>query len=235
MAQITVTDTGIGIDRDFLPYLFERFRQADSSITRQYQGLGLGLAIVRHLVELHGGTIRADSDGPGQGATFSVRLPITALCPEESPEEARAESPDGQDAATEPAGAASLAGLRVLVVEDEPDSRELLVAMLQQYGARADAAGSASEALQLLDEVKPDLLLSDIGLPGEDGYSLLRRVRERRPERGGRIPAIALTAYAKTEDRIRALHAGFQTHIAKPVEPDELAAVIASVAGIRQT
>jgi CheY-like chemotaxis protein len=199
--EVIISDTGIGIEPGFLPYLFERFRQEDTSTTRQCQGLGLGLAIARHLIELHGGTIRAESQGKGQGATFTVRLPVGALN-REAALETRATIEGTPEGILGQPVKGDLKGLRVLVVEDEPDSRDLLITVLQRYGAVATAAGSAAEALELLDELKPDLLFSDVGMPGEDGYALIQKVRARSPERGGRVPAVALTAYAKAEDRI---------------------------------
>ena len=213
---ITVSDTGVGMAREFLPHVFERFRQAGDSSTRQHQGLGLGLAIVRHLVELHGGGVAADSPGEGQGAAFTVRLPVTALRPADEEPEA-------------PGGRAHrrLAGVRVLVVEDDPDSRELLLLALAQQGAVTAAAASVPEALERFREHRPDLLLSDIGLPGEDGYALIRRLRALPAAEGGDVPAVALTAFAKQEDRRRALEAGFQEHVAKPVEPELLVGVLA--------
>jgi PAS domain S-box-containing protein len=226
--SVSVSDTGIGIESRFLPYVFDRFTQADSSTTRKTQGLGLGLAIVRHLVELHGGGVTAESPGPNQGATFLFRLPVAVLLKDSPaaavPAKAEEDKPTG-DGHVPP----TLAGLRVLIVEDEPDARELLVLALQRYGARTAAAGSVQEALGLLDEFRPDLLLSDLGMPEQDGYDMIRLLRARSPERCGNIPAVALTAYAKTADRVRALTSGFQAHVPKPVEPDELAAVLSNL------
>jgi hypothetical protein len=221
-AVVSVSDTGIGIDRGFLPYVFNRFQQADQSVTREHQGLGLGLAIVRHLVELHGGTICAESAGKNRGSTFFVRLPAARN---------RAVGCDQ----LRPQVQNSLAGMNVLVVEDEPDSREVLVLALQHYGASATSAGTVQDALDRLDEVQPDLLVCDIGLPGEDGYSLIRRLRARPAARGGLIPAVALTAYARVEDRTEALSAGYQDHIAKPVEAAALAEVIARLAAVSRS
>jgi PAS domain S-box-containing protein len=226
--EITVRDTGSGIDPDFLPHVFERFRQADASTTRKHGGLGLGLAIVRHLVELHGGVVQARSEGQGAGATFIVRLPIAAVHDEEQ----RA-SPDAAATTTDFASlrrAPSLAGLRVLVVDDELDARRLISTVLRQCGADVIAASSAAEALDLLARQRPDVLISDIGMPGEDGYSLIRRLRASE-NHDQRLPAVALTAYARTEDRLRALAAGFQMHVSKPVNPAELATVVGSLAG----
>jgi CheY-like chemotaxis protein/nitrogen-specific signal transduction histidine kinase len=228
-AQITVSDTGQGIHADFLPYMFDLFRQADSTITRTHGGLGLGLAIVRRVVEMHGGSVQADSDGEGQGATFTVTFPLTGLRPIEEA---------GADSTHHGAlmhgllfdGAPALKGLHVLVVDDEPETRELLVTVLSKCGAEVKASASAKDAIEALKQWPADVLVSDIGMPGEDGYDLIRKVRAMEPERGGRIPAVALTAYARAEDRLRALSAGFQMHVPKPVEPVELAAVVASFA-----
>jgi signal transduction histidine kinase len=218
--QIQVKDTGIGIRADFLPHVFERFRQADSSTTRSQGGLGLGLTIVRHLVELHGGTVRVDSGGTGQGATFSVRLPGLQVQPSSLNQPS--------SIATQPMG--SLSGLRVIAVDDDADSLALVTFILEQAGAEVTAVTSAVEALNALRQVKPDLLVSDLGMPDRDGFSLIRQIRALPAERGGRIPAIALTAYAKEEDRRQALLSGFQTHIPKPVSPEELVAVVANLA-----
>jgi PAS domain S-box-containing protein len=226
--EIIVTDTGQGISTEFVPYVFERFRQADSSITRSYSGLGLGLAIVRHLVELHGGTVRADSPGEGQGATFTVKLPLMSLRVKSD----RGERVHSSVESGEPSGNLLLLnGVRVLIVDDETDSREVLTATLEQVGAEVTAVASASEALDAITQLTPDVLVSDIGMPLEDGYSLIRKVRQLKAEQGGQIPAIALTAYARPEDRMRALAAGFQMHIAKPLEPTELVTMVASLAG----
>jgi PAS domain S-box-containing protein len=215
-AQITVKDTGKGIHPEFLPYVFEYFRQADSTTTRKFGGLGLGLAIARHLTELHGGTIHVDSPGEGLGATFTVCIPLMSTIPlaplsvEQNPE-------------------VNLNGLTVLVVDDDADLRELAEVTLQQYGARAWVAASAAEALLLLTRHHPDLLISDIGMPKIDGYMLMQQVRKLPPEQGGNIPAIALTAYAGEYDQKQALSAGFQKHIPKPVEPEALARAIATL------
>lgn len=228
--QLSVSDTGEGIAQHFLPYIFDIFRQADSTITRKHGGLGLGLAIVRHLVEMHGGTVQAESAGEGKGSVFTVRLPLAGLRQmERSPE-----GDGGQQAALMKGlhldHAPALDGLHVLVVEDEPETRDMLVAILTRCGAQVRASESAKRALETIQEWKPDVLVSDISMPGEDGYELIKKVRALGPERGGRIPAVALTAYARTEDRLRALSAGFQIHVPKPVEPAELAAVVASLA-----
>ena len=225
--EITVTDTGKGIDPEFVPYVFERFRQADSSSTRVYSGLGLGLAIVRHLVELHGGTVAAYSEGEGKGATFTVKLSLMPIRVERNPGKRVHPAVDLEVPFDQPL---ALNGVRVLIVDDEVDSRELLVAALEQFEAKVFAVGSASEALDAVSQLKPDVLVSDIGMPLEDGYSLIRKVRHLSAEQGGQIPAIALTAYARSEDRMKAIAAGFQIHIPKPVEPAELVTVVASLA-----
>jgi len=229
--EITVHDTGQGIQREFLPHVFERFRQADSSTVRSHGGLGLGLAIVRHLTELHGGTATATSPGEGQGATFTVLLPLAAIHDEKQRQTPQSEFVPaiGGKLVTHQEGA--LKGVRVLVVDDEPDARDLLRAVLSKSGAELRIAGSTREALTILNDWRPDVLVSDIGMPGEDGYELIHQVRSRSHDDGGSIPAAALTAYATAEDRLRVLTAGFQIHVGKPVEPVELVAVVASLAG----
>ena len=227
--EIAVSDTGAGIDPEFLPHAFERFRQADQKTTRHHGGLGLGLAIVRHLVELHGGTVEADSPGAGQGATFVVKLPIVPVYQEETLAGRVHQAAGGAHPAYD--CPERLDGLKVLVVDDEVDTRELLEVGIGQCGAEVVTAGSAEEALATLEETRPDLLVGDIGMPGEDGYDLIRKVRALPAGRGGKIPAIALTAYARTEDRLRALRAGYQMHVSKPVELAELVAVMASLIG----
>lgn len=220
---LRVTDTGIGIAPEFLPYIFERFRQGDSRITRLHSGLGLGLAIARSLVEQHGGVIEAHSAGPGQGSTFSVTLPLLVEAPRaQTPPERAEPASNGNGSPAVP----RLDGVRVMIVEDEKDARESLTTFLEHCGAAVTAVSSAADALAALDHSAPDVLLSDVGMPGEDGYSLIRAVRARLAERGIEVPAAALTAYVRAEDRARALQAGFDAHIAKPVEPDELATVV---------
>lgn len=226
--EIIVSDTGQGISSEFLPYVFDRFRQADATSTRRYGGLGLGLAIVRHLVEMHGGTVRADSAGEGAGATFTVQLPLMivntgALRLERIHPVAVGNSLPSEKPPT-------LEGLRVLIVDDEPDTLAMLRVMVGDFQAEVKCCSSAAEALRVLDDWKPNVLISDIEMPDEDGYQLIRKIRDRDPEDGGNIPAVALTAYARSEDRMRALSAGYQMHLAKPFEPAELAVVIASLA-----
>jgi signal transduction histidine kinase/DNA-binding response OmpR family regulator len=227
-AEITVSDNGQGINPQFLPFIFDRFRQADGSTTRKHGGLGLGLAIARHLVEMHGGTINAHSDGIDQGATFSVRLPLRTAnrATETATESSSAFIKGGQPSFL---SFPVLDGLRVLVVDDEADTRDLIATVLKRCGAEVRGCETAREALEQFEAWPPDLLVSDIGLPGEDGFSLIKKVREI-DRRGGQIPAIALTAYASPEDRLRSLSAGFQMHIAKPVDPEKLVTIIADVA-----
>jgi PAS domain S-box-containing protein len=223
--EIVVSDTGAGIKPEFLPYVFERFRQADQKTTRQYPGLGLGLAIVRHLVELHGGTVEAESPGEGLGAIFRVKLPIVPVY--QNDDLAERVHPAARDTLPSYDCPERLEGVKVLVVDDEADTRELLRIGIGQYGADVVTASSAQEALEAIEGRRPDLLVSDIGMPGEDGYELISKVRALPSGRGGEIPAIALTAYARTEDRLRALRAGYQMHVSKPVELVELVVVIA--------
>ena len=229
-AQITVADTGEGIGEEFLPYVFDRFRQADSTFARMHGGLGLGLAIVRHLVEMHGGSVSADSQGKGKGSTFTVSFPLVAMGWNGGAHLERGAN-ERQPALEQPL---ELAGLSVMIVDDERDAREVLVAMLELRGAEVIAASSAAEAVEALAHATnvslPDVLVSDIGMPGEDGFELISKIRAMGPEHGGNIPAIALTAYARAEDRRRVLEAGFQRHVAKPVEPSSLAGAVASLA-----
>jgi len=226
--EIVVTDTGQGISPDFLPHVFDRFRQADQKTSRQHGGMGLGLAIVRHLVELHGGTVRAASPGEGQGATFTVMLPISPVY-QVDPSGTRVH-PAARDLLPPNDCTDRLDGLRILVVDDEPDTRDLLKQGLEYSGANVEVAGSAAEALDALTHAVPDILISDIGMPGIDGYELIRKVRGLAANRGGKVAAVALTAYTRIEDRLHALRAGYDMHVPKPVELAELVAVAATVA-----
>lgn len=227
--ELIISDTGMGIRPEFLPHVFERFRQADSSSSRKHAGLGLGLAIVKQLVELHGGSVLAASEGENKGTSFTVFLPLTVV--RQTPEDPHRRHPDSMDSRARVFRRSNLAGLTILVVDDEPDARELVRRVLEECEAKVITAGSADEALRLLADIdRPNVLVSDIGMPEMDGYELLRRIRA--TDRGdARIPAIALTAFARSEDRTRALRAGFLVHIAKPVEPSELVATVASVSG----
>jgi PAS domain S-box-containing protein len=226
--EVSVVDTGEGIASEFLPYIFDRFQQGDASTTRRHGGLGLGLAIVKELVELHGGTVRVESEGLGKGATFTVRLPRTAAYSEPDkeghvPEALLRENPTLPEV--------SLANIRVLVVDDEIDARDLVKMLLEMAGAAVSTAASASEAMEQILKERPDVLICDIGMQDEDGYSLLRRLRALEKKEEGALPAIALSAYARAEDRTKAIRSGFQNHLAKPVEPAELLAVVSSLAG----
>jgi signal transduction histidine kinase len=214
--ELEVIDTGIGIPETLLPHVFERFRQGDSSITRQHGGLGLGLSIVRHLVELHGGTVSVESEGEGKGATFRVRLSVLAVAPGSKPD-------------LPAVGLGSVSGMRVLVVDDEADAREMIAYVLRDAGAEVLTCGSAEEALAELTPYDPDVLVCDIGMPVMDGYELIRRVRDR----GSMVPAVALTAFARQEDRRRALMGGFQMHASKPINPKELVGVVGALGGWR--
>ncbi len=226
--EVRVTDNGHGIEPQLLPHLFDRFHQGDSSTTRHFGGLGLGLSIVKHLVELHGGGVRAQSDGKGQGATFCIELPLTAVYPPDA--DTPREHPRGLALSAAAADHPPLHGITVLAVDDEPDARRLLKYVLESCGAHVITTTSAQEALEIVRRQRPDVIVSDIGMPDEDGYAFIKRVRALAVEDGGRTPAAALTAFARTEDRTRALRAGYQTHIAKPVEASELTAVVASLA-----
>jgi signal transduction histidine kinase/ActR/RegA family two-component response regulator len=232
--EVSVIDTGQGISPEFLPHVFERFRQADSTTTRQHTGLGLGLAIVRHLVELHGGTVRAESKGVGLGAAFTIQLP---LMPVQNADEflASQDMKPGRPSiiavgpyitATPP-----LEGLRVLIVDDEADARDMLNMMFLQCGADVKTASSTRDAIEMLRDWMPDVLISDIGMPGEDGYSLIKQVRALAPDKGGRVPAVALTGYAGSESCQRLLSAGYQVHVTKPVELEELTLLVARFTG----
>jgi CheY-like chemotaxis protein/two-component sensor histidine kinase len=239
--RIEVSDTGQGIPVEFLPHVFDRFRQADSSTTRSHGGLGLGLSIVRHLVEAHGGSVHAYSGGEGQGATFTVDLPLPVSAQAERkkerdgdgaqiatrPESIVAHLPEGGDSVVVP----PLVSVRVLLVDDELDSLELVSFLLRRAGAELTAARSTAEALDALSSFAPDVIVADIGMPEADGYELIRRVRALTRDAGGDTPAIALTAYAAEADRARALRAGFQKHLAKPVDPEALCAAVADLAG----
>jgi CheY-like chemotaxis protein/two-component sensor histidine kinase len=228
-AEIVVQDDGAGIRADFLPYVFDRFQQADASRARRFGGLGLGLSIVRNLVQFHGGIVRAESEGEGHGATFTVALPQAA--PPLLREDALGPAAS-KEGITE---SVSLARIRVLVVEDEPDAAEFVKQLLEGCGAAVVTATCAQQALQLLGTIQPDILISDIGLPEIDGYQLLELVRQTEGANRGGIPAIALTAFARSEDRRRALLAGYQAHLAKPIEAAELVATVASFAELVKT
>ncbi|HEU4931843.1 MAG TPA: PAS domain S-box protein [Pyrinomonadaceae bacterium] len=225
--EIVVSDTGQGIPADFLPHVFDRFRQADQKTSRQHGGMGLGLAIVRHLVELHGGMVRADSEGEGKGATFTVMLPISPVYQVDST--GGRVHPGARDLLPPADTTDRLDGLRILVVDDEADTRELLKQGLEYCGATVEVVRSAAEAIDSLKISLPDILISDIGMPGTDGYEFIRQVRKLSPQRGGKIAAIALTAYTRVEDRLQALRAGYDMHVPKPVELTELIAVAATV------
>jgi CheY-like chemotaxis protein len=214
-ATIKVVDTGEGMPPELLPFIFDRFRQGDGSSTRTHGGLGLGLSIVRHIVELHGGQVQAWSDGANRGAAFQVQLPVRAV--------------QHVEAATGLALEPPLAGLRVLVVDDEADAREIVATALAQCGARTAAVASAREAIQLITDFRPDVVVSDIAMPEEDGYSLVRKIRSLQTQLAN-VPVVALTAFTQPEDRRRALRAGFRHFVPKPVEIDELAAVVRTVA-----
>jgi signal transduction histidine kinase/ActR/RegA family two-component response regulator len=230
-AQISVSDTGEGINSDFLPFIFDRFRQGDGSSTRKHGGLGLGLAIVRHLVELHGGTVSADSVGKGQGTTFTLRLPLAAAQKEAKVRRRKTErllSSETTGSQLKPLP--SLEGVEVLIVDDEQDTLNMLAVLLTEYRAKVQTASSAADALEVLQWYKPDVLVSDVAMPDEDGYSLIGKIRALAGEDGKRIPAVALTAYVRIEDRVRALSAGFNMFVPKPVEPNELITAIANLA-----
>jgi CheY-like chemotaxis protein len=222
--ELWVTDTGEGISADFLPVMFQRFSQADGSTTRKHGGLGLGLSIVKSLVEMHGGTVDATSGGLGKGSTFVVRLPARVPGAELAVSRGGRRTGDGRDDAE----CRKLRGIKVLVVDDEADARDVVRRFLLACDAVPALAASAAEAHEVLRQFKPDVILSDIGMPGQDGYAFMRAVRES----GNTTPAVAVTAFARSEDRVKSLQAGFQTHLPKPVEPEELLAVIAGLAGV---
>jgi signal transduction histidine kinase/ActR/RegA family two-component response regulator len=231
--EVRVVDTGQGISPDFLPHVFERFRQAHGAPTRRHGGLGVGLAIVRQLVELHGGTVQAASEGLGRGSTFTIRLPTPAGDASPVRLTAFGDRRMTESGASPVPRMARLDALRILVVDDDADGRALSSLVLTQAGATVKAAASVREALELLDAEPPDVLVSDLGLPDEDGYALIRQLRQQEREHGGFLPAVALTGYARAEDRARVLAAGFQAHVPKPVDPVELASVIADVTRLR--
>jgi CheY-like chemotaxis protein len=225
--EVCVVDDGEGIKPELLPQLFERFRQGDPSTTRRHGGLGLGLSIVKHLTELHGGKVRAKSPGPGLGSTFCIELPLMVVhAPMDETHRTHPRAQTPPVAADHP----SLDGITVVAVDDEPDALGLVKRVLEGCGARVLTAASAREALELVVAERPHMIVSDIGMPDEDGYEFIRKVRALPAAHGGRTPAAALTAFARAEDRTRALRAGYQTHVAKPVEPAELTAVVASLA-----
>jgi PAS domain S-box-containing protein len=225
-AEITVTDTGIGIEPEFLPHLFERFSQADSRSTRQYTGLGLGLALVRHFIELHGGSVQAHSEGTDRGSTFRLKIPLAP----QALDDVELEVHDRDRAAF----TGRLADVTVLAVDDDPDSLQLLEEILTSAGANVMCASSTSGALRLLDLRLPDVIVSDIGMPGRDGFDLIGSLRRRRDDQGGSIPAAALTAYVRPDDRRRALDAGFQIHLGKPIDPDELISAVETLSSHSQ-
>jgi CheY-like chemotaxis protein len=235
-ARLRISDNGVGIDPAVLPHIFERFKQADSSNVRMHSGLGLGLAIVNHLVREHSGSVKAESAGQGKGSTFTVDFPVVPSDSEtEVVRRGNLFSSIAQQLWKDPAHdpeRSALQGITVLLVEDEVDTRDLVTTMLREFGARVIAVNSAKDALASIQQEVPNVMLSDIGMSGENGYDLIRKVRALAPEKGGAVPAVALTAYAGPSDRRRALIAGFHVHLAKPVEPDELLAVIASLGRI---
>jgi PAS domain S-box-containing protein len=226
--EITVADTGEGINPEFLPHVFERFRQADATTTRQYGGLGLGLSIVKHLIELHGGQVRAKSAGQGKGATFIIQLPL-AVTRERDP--TREHPTSHREVPSVDCDRIALSGVKVLIVDDEPDARMLITRLLEDCKAEVISADSADQAMRMIRDQKPDIVISDIGMPTRDGYAFMRDVRALPEKLGGRIPAIAMTAFARSEDRTRAMMAGYQVHMSKPIDPQELLATVASLMG----
>jgi signal transduction histidine kinase len=222
---LTFVDTGQGIEPDFLPFVFDRFKQADASTTRRFGGLGLGLALVRHIIELHGGSVGVASEGAGKGSTFFLNLPVRATMPSApSPPSTPVKVPRS------PRETRPLHGLRILLVDDDVDANELMAEVIAAAGATVEIASSAASGFDTLRRFRPHILVSDIGMPEEDGYSLLRRIRALDPSEGGGIPSIALTAYTRSEDRTKALAAGFTTHVGKPVNPDDVVAAIVNLA-----
>ena len=227
--RVSISDTGVGISAEFIPYIFDRFRQADGSTTRTHGGWGLGLAIVKHLIQLHVGNVEVESEGKNKGSTFTVILPLAPASAEEDTKNAEVSE---QESNGQPFGAAKiLEGLRILVVDDELDSRELVSAILTRCGSEVRCSESAADAMQTFKEWQPDVVISDIGMPVEDGYSFIKRLRKLRTKRAKQIPVVALTAYVNRQDKARALAAGFQAHIAKPVEPEALVKLIADATG----
>jgi CheY-like chemotaxis protein len=229
--EITIADSGIGIEPEFLPYVFERFRQADGSSTRRYGGLGLGLAIVHHVVEMHGGVVSAFSAGKGQGSTFRIILPVMAPFKEPLAQVAPESKPEALSTAASKEKSHVLDHVRVLVVEDDQDTLDLLKLILDDSGADVATAPSVKEAIDVFEHWRPDVLVSDIAMPEQDGYQLIGQVRSHDSEHGGNVPAVALTAYATGDDRKRVLAAGFQMHLSKPITPDELITVLTSLSG----
>jgi CheY-like chemotaxis protein len=225
---IRVGDNGEGIRPEVMPLIFEPFRQADASTTRLHGGLGLGLAIVKQLVSAHGGSVRATSGGQGKGATFVVQLPARSVVPAVS---RAARSTASMEAARAAKNGPRIDGLRLLVIDDEPDALALVREVLREHGAEVHVAASAAEAIEKFAVVRPDVIVSDIGMPDVDGYALIRRIRALPPDAGGRTPAVAITAYARAEDAQRAFVAGYQMHVTKPVEPAQLATVVANLGG----
>jgi CheY-like chemotaxis protein len=226
-----VADTGQGIRAEFLPYVFDRFRQADAATTRRHGGLGLGLSIAKHLVELHGGSIRVESPGDGQGTNVVVTLPLMVVNAEATDGDGRWHPTVSKTSGPADEPTVDLSGLKVLVVDDEPDACRLVKRLLAECHADVHTAQSAAEAIPMIETIRPDVLVSDIGMPETDGYELLRQIRSLGQSRGGKVPAIALTAFARSEDRTRALMAGYSVHVSKPVEGRELIATVASLAG----
>ncbi len=232
--EVSISDNGIGLDPQLLPYLFDRFRQADSSSTRKYGGLGLGLALVRHFAEVHGGSVSASSPGIGLGSTFKVDFPAAPTPYLPQPESAPPKPESKPTVEGRPADRCqALKGLRILVVEDDPETLDLLKFILDQCQVEVTTAASAAEALRVFEPLQANVLVSDLAMAHQDGYDLIRRIRRLAPERGGNIPALALSAYTRDEDRTRALAAGFHLHLAKPVDPNELVSALARLAGLR--